>query len=314
MQNKYILAGTLILIGAIASMVFKPATAAAAGSLTVGEETIPLGGSIEIIQELDQKGEVKKFLVIEPDGDECEADGGSVSPGNPLVRVYPNDFTIDEEVGDGECNTNNTGTYQVETLVKLKDGQQSSNQWSFSNKNYNNDDDDCRDYDNNDKDWNKYGNNKNSKLNSNNYYDNYNDDDDCENENDCDDDKDYKSYSNNSYNKNSYSNWNNNHSNDDKCEDDDCDDKDDDKHKYGHSAYKYFGKYFGKYFDNHHGYDGKDDDKEDECVVKHKVEFNTTFFVLPESPVGALALVGSSLGALGGFYFVNKRGKGNYLA
>jgi hypothetical protein len=100
MQNKYVLTATLILFGALASMVFKPATAAAAGSLTVGEETIPLGGSIEITQELDQNGEVKKFVVIEPDGDECEADGGQVSPGNPLVRTYPADFTIDEEVGD----------------------------------------------------------------------------------------------------------------------------------------------------------------------------------------------------------------------
>jgi hypothetical protein len=35
--------------------------------------------------------------------------------------------------------------------------------------------------------------------------------------------------------------------------------------------------------------------------VKFKVEFETNFFVIPESPVGVAALMGSSLAALGGY-------------
>jgi hypothetical protein len=38
---------------------------------------------------------------------------------------------------------------------------------------------------------------------------------------------------------------------------------------------------------------------------------NNSFFVLPESPIGILALVGSSLAVLGGFMFLRSRSPGN---
>ena len=41
-------------------------------------------------------------------------------------------------------------------------------------------------------------------------------------------------------------------------------------------------------------------------VSKSTVEFETNFFVIPESPVGAAALIGSSLAALGGFMYFRR--------
>lgn len=60
--------------------------------------------------------------------------------------------------------------------------------------------------------------------------------------------------------------------------------------------------------ENNNDDDGNDNDdnQNDDGCVKNVVEFQTSFFVLPESPVGVLALMGSSLAALGGFYFFKK--------
>src|SRR5207247_10810759 len=46
----------------------------------------------------------------------------------------------------------------------------------------------------------------------------------------------------------------------------------------------------------------------DGVVSKSTVEFNTNFFVIPESPIGIIALMGSFLATFGGYaYFRQKR-------
>jgi hypothetical protein len=295
-QNKYLLFGTLLLFAAIASMAYKPA--AAAGTLTAGLENVPLGGSVNLTQTLDQKGKVKEFEVEEPDGDICEAEGGEVSSGSPLVRTYPDDFTIDEANGDGNCDTTTPGTYIVETLVKLKDGNQDDNRkWSFysNSNNNNNDDDECED-DDDDEDDKKKKKGLNSQTNNNNECEE--DDDDCE-EDDDDDRRGFRSQTNNN--------------DDDDCEeddDDDCEEDDDDGDDDRRSNNLRSQSYYGDDDDDDKDDDDDDDDDkddDDDCVIKNRVEFDTSFFVLPESPIGALALLGSSLGAFGGFYFLKKR-------
>lgn len=47
-------------------------------------------------------------------------------------------------------------------------------------------------------------------------------------------------------------------------------------------------------------------DNNGDCVVTHKVSFETSFFVLPEIPVGTVGLIGSSLAALGGFLYFKR--------
>ena len=43
-------------------------------------------------------------------------------------------------------------------------------------------------------------------------------------------------------------------------------------------------------------------------VSKSTVEFNTNFFVIPESPIGIIALMISFLATFGGFMFLRRRG------
>lgn len=51
---------------------------------------------------------------------------------------------------------------------------------------------------------------------------------------------------------------------------------------------------------------GKDGNNEGGNIHVCKVEFDTTFMVLPETSLGAVGIIGSSLAALGGFLYLRK--------
>ena len=145
MHNIQLLIGTALVLAALTSIAARPAMAFT-GNLAVANSSINQGSTDLITLTLDQMGLVGKLRVMEPDGDICVANGGVVNQNHPLSRTYPTNFHIKVANGDGKCDTNKVGEYDVLTVVLTKATNQTDadSVCDNSNKVHNNNHFDCQ--------------------------------------------------------------------------------------------------------------------------------------------------------------------------
>jgi hypothetical protein len=115
MKNVQLVVGTVLMLATISSLTFRPVLASS-GTLTVNHSTVSPGTTVVITQTEKHPGTVKSFIVTKPNGQVCIANGGSISKDSPLSRTFPTDFKP-IEFGQGTCDSNLAGTYDVQTRV-----------------------------------------------------------------------------------------------------------------------------------------------------------------------------------------------------
>lgn len=87
--------------------------------------SIPLDATTSLIQESDpvNNGTLMSLTVQEPDGDVCVAEGLTIDiPADGIGKVYPDDFGLATEAGDGICDTSHLGTYVAQSEVATNSG------------------------------------------------------------------------------------------------------------------------------------------------------------------------------------------------